>query len=126
MKHFFDGTRPAKPDMTLRGKLGWDYLFRSCAWACVCNEKGQWIVTDASYDLDHALIFDDDASFVSWLKNYVSQRLSANVRDYLAHFSSVPELITDNVAKAMLEAIQEDEKTGGKRLCAKDGNDEEG
>ena len=58
MKINYEGTFPQAPDMPLRARLGWEYLFGTERpdWACVHTTDGMWIVTDEACDLDNARV----------------------------------------------------------------------
>ena len=105
MNNTFTAQIPLPPEgLTLKATLSFKYFFES-GWACAHTSDGCWIVTDEGRDLGNALIFPDEESFVSWLELTASEHLAEDLIEYLRLFCSVPELITPEVAFAMLAVI---------------------
>ena len=99
----FTASFPDPPEMSLKARLAWEYFFGSCCggWACVRAVDGVWIITDEACDLDNAMIYPDDESFVSWLESVADDHISDDRVEWFRGFVRVPELVDNDVALAM-------------------------
>ena len=123
LKFSFEGTFPNAPEMPLRAKLGWEYFFESNHpdWGCVHTADGMWIVTDEACDLDNAMIYPNDESFIEWLDSVATENLNDSPVEFLSCFVHIRELVTQEVASAMKKVIEdgstktivEKDKSGG-------------
>lgn len=111
MKINYEGTFPQAPDMPLRARLGWEYLFGTERpdWACVHTTDGMWIVTDEACDLDNAMVYPDDDALVEWLDHVAKENLDDNSVEFLSCFVRIPALVTPEVASAMKKVIEADD-----------------
>lgn len=110
----FYGTFAEQPKMSLKAKLAWEYYFgtgkgtEKQSWACIHPQDGTWIVCDEECDLDYAIIFPDDDSFINWLEETTKERLEDDAAEFLSQFIIVPELVNEKTIRAMLETIEQE------------------
>ena len=103
----FTASIPAPPAyITLRAHLAYLYFFgdnRCCSggWALAHTDDGVWIVTDEACDLNTASVYPDDESFIAWLESTATAHLEDDRVEFLQNFVALPELIDDEVARAM-------------------------
>lgn len=102
----FTGTMASMPEgMSLKARLAWKYFFDG-GWAVV-KAGDCYICTDEGMDLSTATIFPDEDAFVEWLEAVATEHLEDDRIAFLSLFCSIPELITDTVAREMEKAINE-------------------
>lgn len=99
----FTASFPDPPQMSLKARLAWEYFFGSCCggWAVARTSDGIWLITDEACDLDNAMIYPDDESFVSWLESVADDHISDDRVEWFRGFVRVPELVDNDVALAM-------------------------
>lgn len=102
----FTGTQAAPPsNLSLKAKLAWKYFFEA-GWAVVKTQDGAIICTDESLDLTTATVFPDEDSMVGWLETVCSEHLNDEPVGFLTCFCSVPELVTESVAREIMKALE--------------------
>lgn len=92
-------------NMSLRARLAWKYFFDG-RWAVVKTEGGEYICTDEALDLTTATVFPDEESFVIWLGTCASNHLNDDPVSFLRLFTSIPEMINEEVANVILKALE--------------------
>lgn len=98
----FTASIPASPEnLSLLTTLAYKYFFEN-GWAAVHLNSGEWICCDESCCLDDAMVFPDEESFVMWLEETAKSHLEDDPVEFLRLFCSVPELIDDFVAEAIM------------------------
>lgn len=103
----FTGTQAPQPaNLSLKARLAWKYFFDS-GWAVVRTESGVYICTDEGMDLSTATVFPDEDAFISWLEAVATEHFEDDRIGFLQTFTSMPELITDTVAREMEKLINE-------------------
>ena len=103
----FTGTMATPPpNLSLKARLAWEYFFNG-RWAVVRVESGEFICTDEGMDPATATVFPDEDIFISWLEAVANEHLEENRISFLQNFTSIPELITDTVAREMEKLINE-------------------
>lgn len=101
----FTGTQAAPPpNLSLKARLAWSCFFEN-GWAVVKTQDGAYITTDEALDLDTATVFPDEDALISWLEATASDHLSDDPVSFLRLFTSIPELITENIAMEMAKII---------------------
>lgn len=101
----FTGTMAAMPEnMSLKDRLAWKYFFDG-GWAVV-KAGDCYICTDEALYLTTATIFPDEESFVMWLESCASDHLNDDPVSFLRLFTSIPELINEEVANVILKALE--------------------
>lgn len=102
----FTGTVAAMPDgMSLKARLSWHYFFNG-GWAVV-KAGDCYICTDEGMDLTTATVFPDEDALVEWLEAVTTEHMEDDRIGFLQTFTSIPELITDTVAREMEKLINE-------------------
>ena len=94
------------PNLSLKARLAWKYFFDG-GWAVVRTSDGCYIVTDEGMDLATASIYPDEDIFISWLEAVATEHLEDDRIGFLSLFCTIPELITDTVAREMEKLINE-------------------
>lgn len=92
--------------MSLKARLAWKYFFDG-EWAVVRMESGEFICTDEGMDLNTATVFPDEDAFVEWLEAVATEHLESDRIGFLSLFCSIPELITDTVAREIEKLFNE-------------------
>ena len=93
------------PNLSLRAKLAWKYFFEA-GWAVVHTGDNCWITVDEGMDLTTASIFPDEDAFISWLETVCTEHLNDDPVWFLACFVSIPELVTESVAREIMKALE--------------------
>lgn len=102
----FTGTMASMPEgMSLKTRLAWKYFFDG-GWAVV-KAGDCYICTDEALDLDTATVFPDEDALIAWLEAVATEHLEDDRIGFLSLFCSIPELITDTVAREMEKLINE-------------------
>lgn len=102
----FTATQAAPPNnLSLKARLAWKYFFEA-GWAIVHTADAPYIVTDESLDLTTATIFPEEDSFVCWLETVCREHLNDDPVGFLACFVSVPELVTESVAREIMKTLE--------------------
>ena len=92
-------------NLSLKARLAWKYFFED-GWAVIHTGDGSYIVTDESLELENATIFPDEDAFVSWLEATASSHINDDPVGFLRGFVSVPELVTESVAREIMKALE--------------------
>ena len=103
----FTGTIASMPKgMSFKARLAWKFFFDG-GWAIVRVENGEYVVTDEGMDLTTATVFPDEDALISWLDTVTTEHLEGNRIGFLSLFCSIPELITDTVAREIEKVVNE-------------------
>lgn len=92
-------------NLSLKARLAWKYFFEA-GWAVVHTGDGPYIVTDEALELENATIFPDEDAFVSWLETVCGEHLNDDPVGFLRNFVSLPELMTESVAREIVKALE--------------------
>jgi len=106
------GTLAGPPKgMSLKATLAWEYLFGDTLTA-VKTDAGQWICFEGT-DLDNAFVFQNDEDFIKNELEVAADDYLDDPKGFLSTFVTVPGLMTDEVANAMMNAISDGEEAVG-------------
>ena len=102
----FTGTQaPQPPNLSLKARLSWKYFFDG-GWAVV-KAGDCYICCDEALNLSTATGVPDEDTLISWLEAVATDHLESDRIGFLSLFCSIPELITDTVAREMEKLINE-------------------
>lgn len=106
MKNTFYASIPDPPqNISLKALLGFKYFF-DFGWAAIHTDCDIWICQDVSTILDHCDVFPDSDSFIAWIEDTVDDNVNCDPVEFFRLFVSVPELVDDCVAEAMMELLE--------------------
>lgn len=100
----FTGTQAAPPpNLSLKARLSWKYFFDG-GWAVV-KAGDSFICCDVGMDLTTATVFPDEDALIAWLETVATDHLESDRIGFLSLFCTIPELITDTVAREIKKVI---------------------
>lgn len=71
------------------------------------TSDGCWVVTDEACELENAMIYPDEESFVAWLESVADDHNNDDRVEWFRRFVRIPELVDDSVARNMEKIISE-------------------